>query len=166
MNDRIDLDMAFASLNDGDPIEAGRAIFESIKKQDQPVWAANVLQMVVDRTGVKSVAIENILRCAKNPRDWKDGHKAFSLARDETLKLEKSGDLSSEQKLLLCTLLLAELVAKVTYNAIDPVDEFDEDSGWWVAVCLKDILQLIEDDKFSEAMWLALCCKEAEASRG
>ena len=164
MNSRIDIDSAFASWNDGEPIEAGRLIFESIKKQDQPAWAANVLQRVVDRTGIKSIVIENILRCAKSPQDWNGGHKAFSLAREATLKLEESGNLSVEQELLLCTLLLAELVAKVTYNATDPVDEFDEDSGWWIAVCLKDILQLIGDDKFSEVMWAALCFKERDAS--
>lgn len=165
MNSRTDIDNTFASWNDRDPIEVGRIIFESIKKQDQPAWAANVLQKVVDRTGIESIAVENILRCAKSPQDWKEGHKAFSLARDATLKLEKSGDLSSEQKLQLCTLLLAELVAKVTYNATDPIDEFDEDSGWWIAESFKHILQLLGDDKFSEIMWSTLCPTEAEASR-
>jgi hypothetical protein len=160
MNGRIDIDSVFASWKKDDSVEAGRVIFESIKKQDRPTWAANVLQRVVNRAGIKSIAVENILRCAKNPEDWKRGHKAFSLARDATLKLEEKGDLSSEQELLLCTLLLAELVAKVTYNATDPIDEFDEDSGWWIAGCLKDILQLLGDDKFSEIMWSTLCPTE------
>jgi hypothetical protein len=35
--------------------------------------------------------------------------------------------------LLMEHLVLAELVAKVTYNETNPDDEFDEDSGWWVA---------------------------------
>jgi len=47
-------------------------------------------------------------------------------------------------------------VAKVTYNATNPTDEFDEDSGWWIARCLKDVLELLGDDEFSRSMWTTL----------
>lgn len=160
MNNRIDVDAAFAYWSAGDPVEAGRVILESIKKHDQPAWAANVLQRVVDKTGVKSIVFENVLLCAKNPENWSGGHKAFSLARGAVLRLEENDDLSSEQELLLCVLLLAEVVAKVAYNAAEPVDEFDEDSGWWVAACLKEVLELLDDDQFSEVMWTTLCLSQ------
>jgi hypothetical protein len=51
---------------------------------------------------------------------------------------------------------LAELVAKVTYNATDPPDRFDEDSGWWIAACLRDLVDRLGDEEFSEAAWSAL----------
>jgi hypothetical protein len=41
--------------------------------------------------------------------------------------------LTKDQETLASLLLLAEMVAKVTYNATDPPDEFDENSGWWIA---------------------------------
>lgn len=50
---------------------------------------------------------------------------------------------------------LGELVAKVTYNATNPMDEFDEDSGWWIAPCLQDILSRLNDDAFSNEAWAA-----------
>jgi hypothetical protein len=61
---------------------------------------------------------------------------------------------------LLSLLALTELVAKVTYNATDPTDEFDEDSGSWIAVCLKELLDSLKDDALSKSMWSALCWEE------
>jgi hypothetical protein len=55
---------------------------------------------------------------------------------------------------------LAELTAKVTYNATHPPDEFDEDCGWWIAVYLKRLLDSLHDDSFSQRMWLAFCFDE------
>jgi len=82
-----------------------------------------------------------------------------------TLKLEKAHFRSRSEKLLLPHLLLAELVAKVTYNATNPDDEFDEDSGWWIAVCLKDILDSVSDSAFSEKMWQVLCNESEGATK-
>ena len=67
------------------------------------------------------------------------------------------GALTKEQELLGWLLALAELVAKVTYNATDPQDEFDEDSGWWIAPCLKGFLDSLNDNEFSNVAWSALC---------
>jgi hypothetical protein len=72
-------------------------------------------------------------------------------------------DLRDQQALLLRNLLLAELVAKVTYNSTNPPDEFDEDSGWWVAPCLKDILDFVDDEQFSTAAWAVLTLSEQGA---
>ncbi len=81
------------------------------------------------------------------------------------MKLDKLITRSPEQTLLLQQVGLAELVAKVIYNATNPPDEFDGDSGWWVAVCLKSILDLLNDDEFSRLMWLNLCNDTSRADR-
>jgi hypothetical protein len=148
---------AIGHWREGRPIEAGRLIFENIAPEVRPKWASSILASVVERTGVHSPPIENILQIASHRDEWKKAHEAFSSARDLTLELERIGDSRSvEQTLLLRMVILAELVAKVTYNATSPPDEFDEDSGWWIAVCLKGILDFLGDDDFSSAMWLAL----------
>jgi hypothetical protein len=60
-----------------------------------------------------------------------------------------------------CLLSLAELVAKVTYNAAEPPDPFDEDSGWWIAASIRGFVDhRWKDQEFSEAAWSALCCRE------
>lgn len=151
------IDQAFEHWKKGEALEAGKIIFESLSTEIQPRWAAHILESVVKRTGIKSPPIEHILRLANNPNEWGKAHDAFSLARKSTVALEKLSARSSEQSLLLSELLLAELAAKVAYNSTYPINEFDEDSGWWVAVCLKDILERLDDEEFSKSMWLVLC---------
>ena len=140
----------------GQALEAGRLIFESLPLGTRPHWAARVLRQVVERTGVKFQPIESIVGIADCPNDWGKAHDAFSVLRKATLDLEQLKARSPEQALLLNHLMLAELVAKVTYNATSPSDAFDEDSGWWIAPCLKDILDSLSDENFSEAAWSAL----------
>jgi hypothetical protein len=146
--------------NDGQALEAGKLIFESLPSEIRTQWADNILRAVVERTGIKSDVIERVSSIAACPDDWGKAHDAFSAVRDKVLKLEGPAALNPQQDLLLRHLLLAELVAKVTYNATNPPDEFDEDSGWWIALCLKDILDLVDDKAFSEAMWSVLCLDE------
>ena len=149
----------------GNALEAGRLIFESLPVGTRPQWAARVLRLVVDRTGVKSEPVELAISIANTPDDWSKAHDVFSTVRDATLELERLRPLSPPQTLLLRHLGMAELVAKVAYNATNPVDEFDEDSGWWIAPCLKHILDSLDDEKFSIAAWSALSLDEGSEER-
>jgi len=142
--------------NKGNALEAGKLIFENLPVGTRPQWAARVLRLVVDRTGVKSQPVELAISIANAPKDWGKAHDVFSTVRKATLELGRLKPLSAPQTLLLRQLGLAELVAKVTYNGTNPDDEFDEDSGWWVAPLLKNILDSLDDEKFSAAAWSAL----------
>ena len=144
----------------GRALEAGKLIFENLPIRKRPHWAARVLRLVVDRTGVHSQPVELAIRTANTPDDWVNAHDVFSVARSETLELDRLRELSPQQDLLLKHLVLAELVAKVTYNSTNPVDEFDEDSGWWVAPCLKRILDSLDDAEFSAVAWSTLVSDE------
>jgi len=57
---------------------------------------------------------------------------------------------------MLRQVALAELVAKVTYNATSPDDDFDEDSGWWIGRLLKDVLEAAGDADFATTAWSLL----------
>ena len=47
---------------------------------------------------------------------------------------------------------------KVTYNATNPNDEFDEDSGWWIVACLRGFVDARwKDEEFATAAWTAAC---------
>jgi hypothetical protein len=142
---------------EGQSLEAGKLIFESIPGEIRSHWADHILRAVVERTGIKSAVIERVSSIANRPDSWGKAHDAFSAVRREVLRMEGQAALNPQQTLLLGHLLLAELVAKITYNATNPPDEFDEDSGWWIAPCLKNILDLVADKAFSEAMWSVLC---------
>jgi hypothetical protein len=137
----------------GEKLEAGRLLFESLSLAEQPVWACSILATVIERTGSKSSAIKRIIQIAHDRADWTKAHEAFSEARAAVLQLENKASRTRDESLTLSQLYLAELVAKVIYNSTNPPDEFDEDSGWWILTCLENILDLINDDDFSKAIW-------------
>jgi hypothetical protein len=147
----------------GQPVAAGQLIHDNLPADARPAWAARILRLVLDRSGIDRSHFERILYTADHPRQWANGHRCFDLLRDEMLicdDQQRWGRLTKNQEMFACLLSLAELVAKVTYNAVDPPDEFDEDSGWWIASSLRGFVDLWKDDEFSKAAWSALCCEE------
>jgi hypothetical protein len=115
-----------------------------------------VLRLVVAKGPPGSAAMQQILDILDRPAEWSTAHRIFSALRKETLMLEACRWRSNRQEALLRELYLAENVAKVLYNATNPLDEFDVDAGWWVAVCLKSLVDLWADEAFSQAAWSAL----------
>ena len=160
------LSEALALWKKGDALEAGKLIFENLPAETRPQWAARVLRLVVDRTRIKSEPVELAIDIANTPADWGKAHGAFSTVRKATLNLERQKSLNPRQALLLNQLYLAESVAKVAYNATNPWDGFDEDSGWWIARCLKDILDSLNDEKFSASAWAVLAFGDGTHEQG
>ena len=136
------IDDAYDQWITGGPLEAGRLIFENLPIDDRPKWACRILKYVLDRAMITNPMFKPILTAASDQSLWDSGHKVFSKLRAKTLKLDKlrrRAGLSEDQEQLAAILAIAELVAKVTYNSTNPPDEFDEDSGWWIAPILKGL---------------------------
>jgi hypothetical protein len=146
---------------EGRPLEAGELLYQSLPKEVRPTWASKVLKLVVERSDVHFPRIEYLLYIANHPTEWENAHRAFDLLRDSSLELLALKSRTHNQQLLLSLLSVAALVAKVTYNATDPSDPFDEDAGCWMAVCLKHVLDVLNDHDFSQSAWLTLCCQES-----
>lgn len=146
----------------GSALEAGRLIFDSLPIERHPGWATAILVAILDRTQITCDAVQRLLEVAKSPTDWGKAHQVFDQLRRVTIMMERSTKRDYRQNLLLKVLYLAELVAKVIYNSTNPEDEFDEDSGWWIAPCLQDVLDFVNDDSFSAKMWLVLSSQEGE----
>ncbi|MBO0797478.1 MAG: hypothetical protein J2P31_01525 [Blastocatellia bacterium] len=142
----------------GEPYEAGRIIFEGLPEEVRPAWATGILHLVLERTGVKLKQIDRLLEIVDRPEEWRKAHQVFSSIRGQTLKWDELAkhELTTEQRALGYVLELAELVAKVTYNATDPDDEFDEDSGWGIASILRNFVDRLNDENFAQVAWLAL----------
>ena len=142
----------------GKPVEAGRIIFEHLPADARPAWAGGILRLVLARSGVDTSHFERLLYTVDHPRQWANGHRCFDLLRDTTLALDEpmAREWGRDYDQRLHLFALAELVAKVTYNAAEPPDEFDEDSGWWIASELRYFVDLWNDKAFSESAWLAL----------
>lgn len=150
--------------NNGNGLEAGRLIFEQLSLQARPEWASRILKLVVERSGIRTPALDQVLFAAERQACWKRGHDLFAALRASTLQLDalrRERGLSDEEELANSVLSLAELVAKVIYNASNPIDEFDEDSGWWIAASLRGFVdQVWHDERFAKAAWLALSSDE------
>lgn len=186
---------ALAHWQGREPLEAGRLLFEDLPNGARPAWAAQVLRLVLERSGLCREAthrasptqwlrivapqreqfphakVEHVLMLAASPKDWHRAHDAFSAVRSHVLKLdqlERSNRLSSEQDLHLSVLSLAELVAKVTYNASDPLGPFDEDSGWCIVASLRAFIDhgWPNDVVFAEAAWSTLISAAPSAADG
>ncbi|WP_162656003.1 hypothetical protein [Tuwongella immobilis] len=144
----------------GTPMQAGEELFKSLEANVRPLWAAGILSLVYNRSRFQQPVIDEAIQIARTPSLWAEGHRLFDRIRSLTLRLDGDDDLglSGDSKLLLGHVVsLAELVAKVTYNASDPADPFDEDSGWWIVECLRGFVDHVWTDKdFSAAAWEAL----------
>jgi hypothetical protein len=147
----------------GQPLEAGRLMDVILTRETRPKWAARILRLVLEKSKADRSHFERILYTADHPSQWANGHRCFDILRDATLELDelrRKRRLTKEQDMLASLLLLAELVAKVTYNAVDPPDPFDEDSGWWIAASLGGFVDTWSDEEFSKTAWSALCNEE------
>jgi hypothetical protein len=129
---------------------AGRALFEAVPVSDRPAWAANVLRTAARATPELARQLAPVFLVASAPWEWRHGHDVFDDVRDAVLALEEPANARA------WVLALAELVAKVSYNASDPDDPFDEDSGWWIARCARGLADLVGDPQFAAELESAL----------
>jgi hypothetical protein len=103
--------------------EAVREFNQRLPPVQQPAWAARLLAEFVPRYPA-CPAVAQVQALALDSARWAQAHAAFAAVRDLTLETERTGDESSVD-----LLLLAELVAKVTYNASDDDAPFKPTCG-------------------------------------
>jgi hypothetical protein len=59
--------------NGGQPLEAGRLIFENLPAENRPKWASRVLRLVLDKSRIGRSRFEEVLRTAEQPNLWGNG---------------------------------------------------------------------------------------------
>jgi hypothetical protein len=143
----------------GDMLKVGVLVFERIPKALRPAWGADLLELASQHS-LKVKEIESVIQFARTPTHWAGGsddksrkaHEFFGAVRDLTLihDEENKDDVYGD------ILVLAENVAKVTYNAYDYAAPFDHEAGWWIPSLLKKIVDKIDDAEFSTRVWEAL----------
>lgn len=149
------VDEARERWNAGRLLEAGRLLSERIPIELQPAWAAQVL--AIARKHLPTIPeIETVLEIANDPSRWPEAYEALSAVRALTLQAEQQAG----EPLHLGVLVLAENVAKLTYNANEGSTSFDPDwgyeTGWWVAVHTKRIVDQINDPELASQAWAVL----------
>jgi len=155
--DRRVLTQAYDMWNAGQYLEAGRALCDGMPERGRPGWAAAVLSSV--RAHVRATPeIDTLLAIARDENWWSEGHQAFRALRDLTLRVQ------GRDPIYEGVLLLAENVAKVTYNATHPRDHFDADAGWWVAPTFDYVVRRLNDPLLTERAWAILSGERTQPS--
>jgi hypothetical protein len=118
----------------------GSRISASKSRDDLVAWAARILSAATE-LHPEVQEVEAVINATRDPKDWSQCKRLFEAVRRQTLAAESSG----ADPLLMGLLLLAENVAKVTYNATGVQGGFDADAGDWIPVCAADMLSRIPD---------------------
>jgi len=130
-------------------LEAGELLSTQIPDVVRPIWATRILDLCRGRIRFP-LAVHAVSFIAKHRFLWRWGHVAFDEVRCLTLRYEKS---KNKNELYGCLLYLAENCAKITYNATNPLDPFDDDVGAWMVSCLRYLVDKVNDPEFETQAW-------------
>ncbi len=148
-NLRPPMNAALRKLWIDDPLDAGVAVYSSVPNEVRPAWAADILRACSKQLNDTPTAVQYVISIASDKEHWPRAHAAFTVVRQLTLNAEQhdAGDLSHY------LLYVAENAAKVVYNATDPTDPFDDDSGAWLVRCARDFAGEVASDSFIDDLW-------------
>jgi hypothetical protein len=123
-------------------IKIGQQIFENLPNDIRPGWAG----LILSRFGhyIKDIPppILELYQIIDNKDCWKEAHEQFTRIR--VYGLDKKNYKYEDY------LRLAELVAKVTYNASGEVAPFDYDSGHYIASLALKATEYFDDSRLEE----------------
>jgi len=129
-------------------IKIGQQIFENLPNDIKPGWAGLVLSRFDNYIKDIPTSIIELYPIIDSKDRWKEAHEQFSKIRVFGLE-NKSYKLEDYLK-------LAELVAKVTYNASGQPAPFDSDSGFYIASLALKVTEHFDDNRLEEELKSAI----------
>ena len=129
-------------------IKIGQEIFEKLPNDIRPGWAGFVLSRFDAFIKNNPSSVTNLSSIIDNKERWKEAHQQFTQIRMFALS---NKDYEPDNYLRL-----AELVAKVTYNASGLPAPFDSDSGHYIASLSLQTAAYFNDTRLEEEVGSAL----------
>ncbi|MDY3530303.1 hypothetical protein PG593_11035 [Riemerella anatipestifer] len=129
-------------------IKIGQQIFENLPNDIRPGWAGLVLSRFDYYIKDVPTSISELYPIINDIDRWKEAHEQFTKIR--VFGLENK-NYNPENYLRL-----AELVAKVTYNASGQSAPFDSDSGHYIASLALKATEYFEDNRLEEEVKSAI----------
>jgi hypothetical protein len=142
----------------GQALKAGEILYEHLRPQQRPLWAVEVLSHCC-QLFPPVPAVENVRTIALATERWPEAYNAFGVIRELGLSSQSQPPLMQE------FLSLAELVAKVTYNATGHSAPFDHNAGWKLVKALHGICELHNCSKFTVQSWHIVSCEDFSDDR-
>lgn len=118
-------------------IGASKVVFEKIPNDFRPMWGKNILSLFDKCLIFIPAEVLTLYEIIDDKLRWKEAHNQFSKIRE--LNLE------NRNKEYEVYLLLAENIAKITYNASNEPAPFDWDSGWYIPNLAKQVSAFYQD---------------------
>jgi hypothetical protein len=129
-------------------IQIGQDVFENLPNDIRPGWAGLILSRFDSYVKTIPVSIKELYPIIDNKDRWQESHGQFNKIRRFLL------DNKNYQP--EAYLLLAELVAKVTYNAAGQSAPFDSDSGHYIASLSLKATEHFDDNRLEEEVTSAI----------
>jgi len=123
-------------------IKIGREIFENIPNDIKPGWAGLVLSRFDNYVKGIPTSIKELYSIIDSKDRWNEAHGQFNKIRQFLLD---NKDFKPE-----AYLLLAEKVAKITYNSSGQPAPFDSDSGFYIPSLALQTAGNFEDNRLEE----------------
>lgn len=123
-------------------IEIGQQVFENLPNDIRPSWAGLILSRFDNYIKSIPVSIKELYPIVDTKERWREAHGQFNKIRRFLLDNK-----NYEPEAYL---LLAELVAKVTYNASGQPSPFDYDSGHYIASTALNATEYFGDNRLEE----------------
>jgi len=120
----------------------GQQIFENLPNNIRPGWAGLILSRFDNYVKNIPTSVKELFTIIDNKDRWKDAHGQFT-------KIRVFG-LENKHYQPETYLLLAELVAKVTYNSSGQSAPFDSDSGHYIASTALKATEYFDDTRLEE----------------
>ncbi len=123
-------------------IQIGRQIFDNIPNAIKPGWAGLILSRFDNYIQSVPTAINELYPIIDKQENWKKAHSQFGKIRRFLL--------DNKHYQPEAYLLLAENVAKVTYNSSNEPAPFDNDSGWYISSLALQAATYFDDNRLEE----------------
>lgn len=102
--------------------QKGKPVFDSVPENDRPKWALNFLGLIDNEISNQPKPVKELYDIVEDESKWYKAYDQFQKIRAFSLS---HPDFEPKEYLIL-----AERIAKVTYNQTKPNTPFDRDSGW------------------------------------
>lgn len=142
-------DLAAKYWSSGESLKASQLLYGEVPAADRVSWSFALLELSVRWLNGERMH-SNLLDLRDSPSRWVRARRLFEKIRSRTLRLEGRKSLDDASRALLNVCYLSENVAKVVYNSTNPIDEFDEDAGSWIAHCLWHCTQCCPSPNFKQ----------------
>lgn len=122
--------------------EKGKPVFDRVPIKTRPKWALKFLELVDQKIRNRPISVTGLYEIVENQEKWTEAYNQFQRIREFNLS---NSDFEPEEYLIL-----AERVAKVTYNQTEPKAPFDNDSGWAIPYLALEIAFQTNDKELED----------------